>query len=57
MLNKPRALLFWLVLSAAARAAEPLPVFDAHLHYNEEATARYPVARRGLLVEIGRAHV
>ena len=43
MLNKAPALLLWLAFSAAAGAAEPLPVFDAHLHYNEEATARYPV--------------
>ena len=33
------------VLTAAAQAAEPLPVFDAHLHYNVEATSSYPVAR------------
>jgi hypothetical protein len=45
MLNKAPALLLWLALSAAARAAEPLPVFDAHLHYNEEATAHYTVAQ------------
>jgi predicted TIM-barrel fold metal-dependent hydrolase len=45
MLNKAPALLFWLAISAAACGAEPLPVFDAHLHYNEEAAARYPVAQ------------
>ena len=28
----------------AANAADPLPIFDAHLHYNDEATAVYPVA-------------
>ena len=38
-------LFLWLALSAAARAAEPLPVFDTHLHYNDTAVARYPVAR------------
>jgi len=27
-----------------AKAADPLPIFDAHLHYNDEATAVYPVA-------------
>jgi hypothetical protein len=26
-----------------ARAAEPLPIFDAHLHYNVEATTRYSI--------------
>jgi predicted TIM-barrel fold metal-dependent hydrolase len=26
-----------------ARAAEPMPIFDAHLHYNDEAVAIYPV--------------
>jgi predicted TIM-barrel fold metal-dependent hydrolase len=29
--------------AVAARAAEPLPIFDAHLHYNVEATGPYPV--------------
>ncbi len=43
--SKAPVLLFWLVLSAAARAADPIPVFDAHLHYNEEAAARYTVAQ------------
>jgi predicted TIM-barrel fold metal-dependent hydrolase len=33
-----------LVLAAPARAADPLPIFDAHLHYNDEATAVHPVA-------------
>jgi hypothetical protein len=33
-----------LVVPAASVAAE-LPIFDAHLHYNAEATARYPVER------------
>lgn len=28
----------------SVRAAEPLPIFDAHLHYNDEARAAYPVA-------------
>jgi len=28
----------------AAQAAGPAPIFDAHLHYNAEATAAYPVA-------------
>ena len=32
----------WLA-AAAAVAAEPSPIFDAHLHYNAEAVARYPV--------------
>ncbi len=27
-----------------ARAAEPLAIFDAHLHYNDEAVAVFPVA-------------
>ncbi|MEO6363997.1 MAG: amidohydrolase family protein [Caldimonas sp.] len=36
-------------VAIAARGAAPAPVytgpiFDAHLHYNDEATARYPVA-------------
>lgn len=30
--------------AAPARAAEPLPIFDAHLHYNDEAVPAYPVA-------------
>jgi predicted TIM-barrel fold metal-dependent hydrolase len=33
-----------LVLAIPARAADLLPIFDAHLHYNDEATAVYPVA-------------
>ncbi len=45
LLNKPHVLLFWLALSTVARADDPIPVFDAHLHYNEEATARYTVAQ------------
>lgn len=28
----------------SVRAAEALPIFDAHLHYNDEATAVFPVA-------------
>ena len=31
--------------SNAAPAADPLPIFDAHMHYNVEATATYPVER------------
>ena len=27
-----------------AAAADPLPIFDAHLHYNDDATEVYPVA-------------
>ena len=38
------ALAAGLALTAPARASEPLPIFDAHLHYNDEATAAYPVA-------------
>ncbi len=45
MLNRAPVLVLWLALSAAAHAAEPLPVFDAHLHYNDTAIARYPVAQ------------
>ncbi len=45
MLNKAPALLLGLAFSTVASAVDPIPVFDAHLHYNEEATARYPVAR------------
>jgi len=33
-----------LTITGTARAADPLPIFDAHLHYNDEATAVYPVA-------------
>lgn len=33
-----------LCLALTARAAEPRPLFDAHLHYNVEAAQRYPVA-------------
>jgi uncharacterized protein YbaP (TraB family) len=31
-------------IAAGAAAAPPLPIFDAHLHYNEEAQAAYPVS-------------
>lgn len=30
-------------LAAGASAAEPTPIFDAHLHYNVEATGPYPL--------------
>ncbi len=33
------------VLLTAAHAVEPLPVFDAHLHYNIEARESYPPAK------------
>ena len=41
----PALLLLAATLAAAGplRAAEPLPVFDAHLHYNDEARTPYPV--------------
>ena len=29
--------------AASARAADPVPIFDAHLHYNAEATAAHPI--------------
>ena len=32
-----------LAAAGSARAAEPLPIFDAHLHYNDEARSAYPV--------------
>ena len=32
------------LFGVAALAAAPLPIFDAHLHYNEEAATAYPVA-------------
>jgi Amidohydrolase len=35
------ALTAW--MAAAALPAEPLPLYDAHLHYNAEALAAYPV--------------
>lgn len=39
------ALALALVLAAApAKAAERLPIFDAHLHYNDQALMRYPPA-------------
>lgn len=31
-----------LMLTALARAAEPLPIFDAHVHYSQEAWDRLP---------------
>ena len=34
-----------LLAAAPARAASDLPIFDAHLHYNVEATRIYPVDR------------
>lgn len=33
-----------LLFAVSALPAEPLPIFDAHLHYNDEATAVYPLA-------------
>ncbi len=33
------------LLATTARAVEPLPVFDAHLHYNIEAREGYPPAK------------
>ena len=30
---------------ASAQAPAPIPIFDAHLHYNDEAQAPYPLAR------------
>ena len=40
------AALGWATAARAARAAAPYagPLFDAHLHYNEEAFAPYPIA-------------
>ena len=32
-----------LLLAGRPLAAQPMPIFDAHLHYNDEATAVYPV--------------
>jgi hypothetical protein len=43
MLKRISVLPFLIALCAAARAADPIPVFDAHLHYNAEASARYSV--------------
>lgn len=42
----PRALgmAVGLLLVVGAQAAEPLPLFDAHLHYNVEATERHPLS-------------
>ena len=36
----------WATMPRVARAASPYtgPLFDAHLHYNEEAFAPYPIA-------------
>jgi len=40
------ALVAAVVLAAGvARAAEPLPLFDAHLHYNDQALLRYQPAQ------------
>ena len=44
-MGRIRIFISWLMFSAAACAADPLPIFDAHLHYNAEATTSYPVAR------------
>ena len=33
-----------LATSVSAGAQAPLPIFDAHLHYNDEAAAAFPVA-------------
>ncbi len=44
-MNVHNALIAWMALAGAAQAAGPLPVFDAHLHYNAEATASYSVAQ------------
>jgi hypothetical protein len=46
-LDRIRRRFWWCALpawaAAAAFAAEPLPIFDAHLHYNADAVAAYPV--------------
>lgn len=39
-----RALIGSLVLVLPVAASDLLPIFDAHLHYNDEATAIYPVS-------------
>jgi len=38
------ALIAGAACGALAQGAAPLPIFDAHLHYNDEAVAVYPVA-------------
>lgn len=41
-----RCLIAWLCLiMGSAHAADDLPIFDAHLHYNQEAREPYPVTR------------
>src|SRR5258708_1291435 len=46
-MNRTRPRFWWFAwpvwAAASAFAAEPLPLFDAHLHYNAEAAAVYPV--------------
>jgi hypothetical protein len=32
-----------LVVAVPAASSDPLPIFDAHLHYNDEAAALYPI--------------
>ena len=50
ILSRTLALAIAVVVPAAvfshsfARAAEPLAIFDAHLHYNDEAVAVFPIA-------------
>lgn len=49
-----RALLLALLLCATPAAAAPpwtAPIFDAHLHYNDEAVSRYDIATVGALFE------
>ena len=38
------ALLAGVACGAGAQAPSPLPIFDAHLHYNDDAAAAYPLS-------------
>ena len=44
MIRIAAALLLGLVASGGAAQGSRLPLFDAHLHYNDDAQAPYPVA-------------
>src|SRR2546421_708790 len=39
------AVSFSVILTAGASAQEPVKLFDAHLHYNQEAMSLYPLER------------
>ena len=53
------AALGWAAIGHTAHAAQPYagPLFDAHLHYNEEAFAPYPVADAFARMPVSYTHL